>query len=696
MSRGVRHRMDDVAWRATPWLWRRRWRAPRLGDGGASTPRPLGFVTAERAQALAEADPEGAARIVARADAVLAGATSALGYPVTVAQLRGRELDLDPVSGYSWPNAHGKRVDFRDSPGNPKSIWEVNRCQELPVLAAASLVSGDRRYEEAAASALLQWLEHQVPGRGIAWANGFEAGIRVISLALTYDALAARPDLEHRLREPVLSSLWEHARWIERDPSTHSSANNHRVGELVGLLAVARLAPELPESERWSSAALDQLRHEAALQILPDGTGAEQAFAYTLFVVDLLLVAVALLDATGGTPPEEVLKAIERAGYALWAQLGRPGEADPTYGDNDDGRAVRLDGLGQRCGRGVASGICARTGSSFGRTVAEHLDTTAWWMFGIDGRDRFVTAIPAELPNDVLLEDSGLAILRRGASRVTVDAGPLGYLSLAAHGHADALALTLASEGRDLVVDPGSGTYLGRAPVIRNAFRGTGFHATVLVDGNDQSTAGGPFLWSRHARSRFERVDMKNGTVIAEHDGYLGEGHIRHRRAVLVLGSGDVLVYDRLDGVGEHWASVRWPLHESLRAEVFSSGEVRAEGHAETGLLVKTVATRSGEMSVAHGKREPFEGWSSPSLDHVVPAPLVKWDAVFRNELDVVTMLCPATTHQWDVDLRLTPRAGGARIEIAVAGCAYLILANLDRGVFESASSAANQGQGFE
>src|SRR3546814_1287540 len=58
-------------------------------------------------------------------------------------------------------------------------------------------------------SALLQWLEHQVPGRGIAWANGFEAGIRVISLALTYDALAARPDLEHRLREPVLGSLWE-------------------------------------------------------------------------------------------------------------------------------------------------------------------------------------------------------------------------------------------------------------------------------------------------------------------------------------------------------------------------------------------------------------------------------------------------------------------------------------------------------
>jgi hypothetical protein len=630
---------------------------------------------------MAELDPAGAAMTVARADAVLTGDTSALGYAVTDSQLGGRDLAVDPVSGYVWPNDHGKRLDFRDSPANPKTIWEVNRCQELPVLAAASLVSGDRRYEEAAASMLLHWLEHQVPGRGIAWANGFEAGIRAISLALAYDALAARRDLADRLREPVIGSLWEHARWIERDPSTHSSANNHRVGELVGLLAVARLAPELPEAERWTSAALDALRREASVQILPDGSGAEQSFAYTRFVLDLLLVAVALLDATGCNPPDEVLGALERAGHALWAQLGRPEEGDPTYGDNDDGRAVRLDGLQSRSGRGVAASICARTGSTFARTVAERLDPAACWMFGVEGRDRFDRAAPVELPGSVLLESAGLAVLRRGRSRVTVDAGPLGYLSLAAHGHADALAVTLSADGADLVVDPGSGTYFGRAAAIRNAFRGTGFHATVLVDGKDQSSSGGPFLWSRHAASWFHRVDLAHCVVIAEHDGYLADAApVRHRRAVLVLESGDVLVYDRLDGVGEHTASVRWPLHESLSAEAVAPHEARAQGPARTGLCVRTAATSRGSMSVAHGQRHPFEGWSSPCLEELTPAPLVKWDVTFRGKLDAVTLLSPITIEAEppQVDLFMQSEGKVAEIAVTTSGRTQTIRLDLD------------------
>lgn len=679
VAREVRHRVDDLEWRAAPGLWRRRWSPPPLREGPIA--RPLGFMTAERARILTELDPAGAAGIVARADAVLTGDTSALGYAVTVSQLSGRDLAFDPVSDYVWPNDHGKRLDFRDAPANPKTIWELNRCQELPVLAAASLVSGDRRYEEAAASTLLQWLEHQVPGRGVAWANGFEAGIRAISLALAYDALAARRDLEDRLREPVIGSLWQHASWIERDPSTHSSANNHRVGELVGLLAVARLAPELREAERWTSAALDALRREASVQILPDGAGAEQAFAYTLFVVDLLLVAVALLDATGCNPPDEMLDALERAGHAVWAQLGRPEEEDPTYGDDDDGRAVRLDGFRSRLGRGVAASICARTGSTFARTVAERLDPAACWTFGVEGRDRFERTAPAELPGSVLLKNAGLAVLRRGRARVTVDAGPLGYLSLAAHGHADALAVTLSADGADLIVDPGSGTYFGRAAAIRNAFRGTGFHATVLVDGKDQSSSGGPFLWSRHADSWFHRVDLTHRVVIAEHDGYLGDASpVRHRRAVIVLKSGDVLVYDRVEGEGEHTASVRWPLHESLSAEAVALGEARAEGPAGTGLLVMTTATSPGSMSVAHGQRHPFEGWSSPRLEQLVPAPLVKWDVTFRGKLDAVTLLSPITAEaeRPQVDLFMKGEGKVAEIAVKTSGRTQTIRLDLD------------------
>jgi hypothetical protein len=674
LTRDVRHRADDLEWRIARRRWRKHWTSPALRPNAAE--RPLGFMTAERAHVLSEIDPAGAATVVGRADAILAGDTSAVGYVVTSPQLRGHDLSTDPVSGYLWPSVHGKRVDYRDSPANPKAVWELNRCQELPVLVAASLISGDRRYEEAAASTLFRWLEHQVPGRGIAWASGFEAGIRAISLALTYDALAARPDLRDRLREPVLRSLWEHAHWIERDPSTHSSANNHRVGELVGLLSVGRLAPELPEADRWTRAALAALRTEAAAQVLPDGTGAEQAFAYTLFVLDLLLVAVALLDATDCDTPDEILDALDRAGHALWAQFGRPGEREPSYGDNDNGRAFRLDGHVDRLGRGVAASICARTGNRYVRTVAEELDPAAIWMFGIEGKDRFDRTTPAERPKSVILENAGLAVLRRAGTRVTFDAGPLGYLSIAAHGHADALAVTLSVDDDDLVVDPGSGTYFGRARSIRDAFRGTGFHATVLLDGTDQSRMGGPFLWSTHARSWFHRVDLPDALAIAEHDGYQREPTgVQHVRAVQVLETGDVLVYDRVEGHGERAVSIRWPLNSCLHAEVVGANEVHARARDATGLLLKTAATRSGSMSVARGEREPLEGWSSPRLDQLVPAALIKWDAKLEGRLEAATLLRPLRTgvEASGVELRLDVVGSVVRIEIASAGYEHMV-----------------------
>ncbi len=679
MRRELRHRLDDAEYRVAPSLWRRRWTAPPLLK--PSFTRPLGFLTVERAQVLTEIDPEGTAAIVARADAFIRRDSAAFGYPVTGRQLDGRDLDVDPVSGYVWPNVHGKRIAYRDAPANPKTVWELSRCQELPVLAAAALLTGDVRYDAAATSILLGWIEQQVPGRGIAWANGFEAGIRAISLALTYDALAARSSLGEQLHGPVVRSLWEHARWISQDPSTHSSANNHRIGELVGLLAVARLAPELPDAERWTAEALDGLRREATMQILPDGAGAEQAFAYTLFVVDLLLVAVALLDATGYTPPAELIDAVERAGYALWAQLGRPNETDLTYGDDDDGRAVRVDGLEARPARGVAASICARTGSAFARTVAERLDPTAWWLFGEEGMERFEQTAPASPPDSILLPNAGLAVLRRGTSRVTVDAGKLGYLSIAAHGHADALAVTLSVTGVDLIVDPGSGTYFGRAAEIREAFRGTGFHGTIVVDGKDQSRSGGPFLWSTHAHAWFQRVDLENGAVIGEHDGYLKDKPmVRHRRAVLVLDGGDALVYDRIDGAGAHTASVRWPLHHSLSAELVAPGELRATGPAESGVLVKIAATTPGATSVAHGRERPFEGWSSPRLDELVPSPLVKWDVAFRDRLDCVTLLSPLLggARVPVVGVDLTVDRGVAQIHVETSAGTETIRLDLD------------------
>ena len=95
------------------------------------------------------------------------------------------------------------------------------------------------------------------------------------------------------------------------------------------------------------------------------------------------------------------------------------------------------------------------------------------------------------------------------------DGGPHGYLSIAAHAHADALSVEVRYGGVDVLADPGTYCYHGE-PAWRSYFRSTIAHNTVELDGQSQSGDGGPFLWLRHANGR--EIDVADTGEVAELD----------------------------------------------------------------------------------------------------------------------------------------------------------------------------------
>jgi uncharacterized heparinase superfamily protein len=649
-------------------VWRRRWEPDTdrllIRDPLSA---PIGILTPERAAGLRARFPSEADGLLDRAAEALEGRARFFGYPEVV--LAAEADEADPFTGRRWPSRHAKRIDYRrDNVGDPKWIWELNRCQSLPLLAAAWLVSGDRRYALAAGDRLESWVDAHPPGRGIAWSNGFEAGIRAISLATAVDALRGSEVLDADRLGKALASLWQHARWIERDPSVGSSANNHRIGELVGLVVIGALTPELRPAARWLDDALESLDQEAERQIRADGTSVEQAFSYHVFVVDLLLVAAAALDSAGRSLPPALTAGLERSGDALWAQLSDD-EPAPTYGDTDDGRALVLDAGDLRDPRGVAAGIAARLGHAKAARVAGRLDATAWWLFGAGGADRFARVRPAPEPGSVTLHDGGLTILRSGQRRAMIDHGPHGYLSLAAHAHADALRLDLSLGGEQLLVDPGVGSYFAR-PRMREAFRGTGFHATVLVDDTDSSESGGPFLWTRHAATRILTADAEAGIVVAEHDGYESlEDPVSHRRTVLALGEGEsIVVIDRLEARGTHHSSQRWPLYPALDLHERTIDKVVARGE-KAGLLLAVASSRPFLLNAVRGQADPPAGWWSARLESSTPSWLLTVDLRASGSVEVATLLVPFesdSTPQASIGLDVT--ASRTVVEWAGAG----------------------------
>ena len=96
------------------------------------------------------------------------------------------------------------------------------------------------------------------------------------------------------------------------------------------------------------------------------------------------------------------------------------------------------------------------------------------------------------------------------------DGGPHGFLSIAAHAHADALSVEVRYGGVDILADPAP-TATTASPPWRSYFRSTIAHNTVEIGGRNQSIEGGPFLWVRHAQAR--EIDVTDDGEVAELDG---------------------------------------------------------------------------------------------------------------------------------------------------------------------------------
>lgn len=657
-------------------LWQRVWEPPAARIFVADGPsRPLGFLHASRAAEVAARAPGARELTAAAADEVLAGQFRLCGARVRLQRPLG--FGFDPVTGHRWPSSNGKRLDYRAG-GDPKWAWELNRLQHLPLLAAAWFLTGEQRYAEAAAGDLRDWLDATTVGRGIAWTSGFEAGIRAISIALCHDAFRGEPFVDARLHADTARSLWQHGRFIRRDPSTHSSANNHRIGELAGLAAIGLIVTELREAKAWCDEALRGLAHEAERQIRPDGTSAEQSFAYHLSVLELLLTVVALADARGVRRPPAIVAALARSADALWAQLA-PGEPPPRYGDRDEGLATRLDGEVPADTSRVAAWLTSALGHDGAAALTAAAEPTAVWLFGERGARTAESTPRREAAGDVVLGDAGLVVLRRQGMRVVVDAGPLGHGTLAAHGHADALQVTLADEDGELIVDPGVGSYYSR-PDLRAAFRGSGFHPTVIVDEVDQSVSGGPFLWSEHAHARLLTVDLDSGVVVVEHDGYLRlPDPVQHRRGVLILEDGVTLVVDRLRSRGPHRFSQRWPLAADLDAIVAESTEVRVSSRAEPRLSIHLAASAESSLRLARGEEQPPLGWDSPGLEQFRPATICLWEPVPVAEVVLAALLYPVVDEPWPrPELTLEANATDAIVSFATAAGWRSFVVNLE------------------
>jgi len=622
--------------------------------------RPI-VLDRQRAQGIAERKPEIVAELLELADLFVEASFSFFGYaPVCLKQ--PIDWHHDPISDVHWPDHKSHRIDHRTAGGDVKWIWELNRLQHLPLLAQAWLFTGDNRYSQTALEHLDTWIDQNPPGRGIAWRGAFEAGLRAISIAVALQGLRDAPELTVELYRRIVRVLTYSADRCWRERSLFSSANNHLVGEMAGLAVVSMIFPELRAASDWERRAVQTLASEAQKQILPDGCGAEQSVGYQVATVELFHLVAASLVERDGRAPSAITDAIARSTGFLSAVVGHS-DPDPRFGDSDQEFAVRLGPEPIRTVRDhlgvVAAFDWGRAGTS---SACESLSSEWYAAMAKAFRDSNPLAYSEVEDQSFVASSGGLVVLRDGRRRTTMDVGPLGYLSIAAHGHADALAVTISDDAGDLIGDPGTGSYYLH-PQWRAVMRGTRAHPTVCVDGQDQSVMGGPFLWSRHAAVQVRAVDLEAGIVDAEHDGYTRlPGRVVHRRWLIAPPDDRAqLVVDLVTGAGIHEARTSWPLHPSIDAHRVGNGYTLSRQQRPV-LQMLHSATEPLMFDDSFGDETLAFGWWSDRLESRLPT----WwlSAYCRSELPLViaTLITPVdgvTT----LDLKVSLRNGVIYIE---------------------------------
>jgi len=544
------------------------------------------------------------------------------------------DWNRDPKTGTIAPLAFGKTLNYRDESvvGDIKYLWEPNRHLHLVTLAQAYHQSGEQCYLEGLRHQLESWLEQCPYLRGPNWTSSLELAIRLINWSIAWQLIGGlgSPMFSGpngaQFRERWLRSIYQHMHFIRGYFSRYSSANNHLIGELSGLYVGCVTWPFWPDTAKWQRVAKVELEHEALLQNAADGVNREQAVSYQQFVLDFMLLAglAGRENDDAFSPP--YWRRIESMLEFIASVMDVNGNV-PMIGDADDGYAVRLSQEAEFCPYRslLATGAVLFKRGDF-RAKAGQLDDKTRWLLGPASDKEYsdiqknITALPTRRE----FREGGYYVLGSEFEtpqelRVIADAGPLGYLSIAAHGHADALAFTLSIGGREILIDPGTYAYHTQKK-WRDYFRGTAAHNTVTVDGENQSEIGGNFLWLRKANITCElwKAGSKSDHFVGSHDGYRRlDDPVNHRREILLEKAGRrIVVTDTLECAGQHRAECRW--HFSEACEVWLEGNVlyaRNNGSV-VNLRLEDPALK---IELHNGDEDPPCGWVSRSFDVKIP-----------------------------------------------------------------------------
>ncbi|MBN2499238.1 MAG: alginate lyase family protein [Anaerolineales bacterium] len=548
------------------------------------------------------------AALIQEADEILAGQVRLFGGEPRPMKLVLDE-PLDHWTRYKSGQYQGEDIKF---------TWEVGRFGWATALARAYVLSGDEKYTRTFWENTETFLAANPPNRGPHWASAQEVALRLVCLSFAYAVLINSPETTPERTKLLVNSLAAHA---ARIPPTlvyaRAQNNNHLLTEAVGLYTAGTVLPDHPQAEKWRALGWRWLNEALQTQITSVGAYVQNSANYHRLMLQAALWAGVVAAGRGDAFPTETQTKLAAATRWLLALLDEDNGHVPNLGPNDGAYILPLTTQAFSDYRPVLQ-AAAQTflgGRPFPPGAWDEM--TLWLNF--QSPARATTLKETNTPIRISGTQSW-AYLRAAEFQ-------------ARPGHADQLHLDLWWRGLNIACDAGTYLYNGNPP-WDNTLAGTGVHNTLTVNGQDQMTRAGRFLWLDWAQAEvMDTGYAESGQlswVVAQHDGYRKLG-VLHRRMVTCEGD-QWLVRDQIlaeaDEVTDAFkVRLRWLLpdwlweleHNVLRLKT-QHGPMTVEVTAKGATNLCFQLVRAGELLAGEGQVDPVQGWYSPTYAQKQPA----------------------------------------------------------------------------
>ena len=431
-----------------------------------------------------------------------------------------------------------------------------------------------------------------------------EAAIRLCNWLLAFAMLKDSKVLNRDFKREFVKSAYMHANYLRNnlENKPFMVKTNHYISDIAGLAYAGVFFGAFDFGKKLVDFSVKELKKEMDRQVYSDGCSFEASTCYHKLVLELFFYATIMITGARKTGLNDKKTGILNAAEEIFGEdyinklkkmfefiksAVKPNGELPQIGDNDSGRLHVFDGSSSRDARFLLNaGAVFFEEPSFKINEFAPFDNCVW-IFGETGKaliDR-LEGISFADTGSRLFKDAGWGVSKGSMGQVFVSAGPNGQGGDGGHSHNDKLSFDYIYNCEDIITDTGTYTYTA-VPELRNKYRSTRAHNTVIIDGLEQNLIEGEKLFFLEDRSKAMikcmEISGEFDFIEAAHYGYSlpdakpgAKIKVIHNRQFLFLKrENSLLLKDTLSGEGKHCAVAVFHAGRCIDLKINEKGEV--------------------------------------------------------------------------------------------------------------------------